>query len=60
MNAELKNLIKDEKLFVAPRKTERQGIHYEFIIAIGKDESARITMTKEAYDCLMKDSDEKN
>jgi len=36
----------------APSKTERFGIHYEFIVNIGDNESASIIIPKEAYDIL--------
>ncbi|SNY95560.1 hypothetical protein [Halomonas sp. hl-4] len=37
----------------APWKTQRSGEHVAFDVAIGKDETASVTMTKEAYDALM-------
>ena len=48
----LGTLIADIKPQQAPVKTERFGEHYEFIIGIGKDETASVTMTKEAFDAL--------
>jgi len=50
----LAQLIAGEKLFPAPTKTERPADSaYEFLIGIGKDHTARITMEKEAYEVLM-------
>lgn len=37
----------------APWKTQREGEHVEFLIAIGNDETAFVTMTKKAHDALM-------
>jgi uncharacterized ferritin-like protein (DUF455 family) len=37
---------------VAPRLTERHGEWCEFIVAIGKDEVAHITMTDDALKAL--------
>jgi hypothetical protein len=50
---QLKNLIENMALSTAPIKTLRAGKHYEFVIGIGNDEVAFITMTKEAYDALI-------
>jgi len=50
----LKEIATELTVAKAPRKTERMGEHVEIIAAIGKDETATITMTKEAYDTLMK------
>ena len=50
----LKMIVESEKPFEAPRKTERQGLHYEFLVGIGKDETAVLTMTKEAHEELMR------
>ncbi|SDI28097.1 hypothetical protein SAMN04487867_10475 [Vreelandella titanicae] len=36
-----------------PWKTQRAGEHVEFLVAVGNDETASVTMTKEAYDTLM-------
>jgi len=48
----LYELIKGLKVVPAPVKTERFGTHYEFVIGIGNDETASITMTKEAFEDL--------
>lgn len=37
----------------APVKTVRHGKHYEFLIGIGKDHTAFITMDDEAYEALI-------
>ena len=51
---QLKDLIRDMDLFEAPTKTTRHGVHYEFIICIGNDETASIILTKEALEALSK------
>jgi len=50
----LYEIIKGEELFPAPIKTTRPADSaYEFLIAIGKDHTAVITMEKEAYEILI-------
>lgn len=49
----LKELIAGDKLFPAPKRSEFVGEHYQFLVGIGDDETATITMTKEAYELLM-------
>ena len=46
------DLIKDMELHDAPTQTTRHGKHYEFTIAIGKDEVAHVTLTEEALEEL--------
>ena len=48
----LANLVKGMDLSDAPVKTMRHGKHYEFLIGIGNDHTAFITMDKEAYEAL--------
>ena len=48
----LKEIIKDDTPFPAPRKTTRNGEHYEFLVGLGDDETAVITMTKDGYEWL--------
>lgn len=50
----LKVLTEGKRLIKAPAMTRRAGIHYEFILAIGDDEVAYLTMTDDAYDELTK------
>jgi len=50
----LYSLIKDENLTEAPAKTELVSTHYEFIIGIGKDHTARIILDEDAYNELLK------
>ena len=50
----LKDLIINEDMQEAPSKTERYTKHYEWTIAIGKDEVATITMSEEAFEELKK------
>jgi len=45
----LYGLIKDKQPLEAPKKTVRYRKHYEFIIGIGKDYIANVTMTAEAF-----------
>ncbi len=48
------DLIKDEDLFSAPVKTTRpKNSAYEFVIGIGKDHTATVTIDFEAYNELM-------
>lgn len=54
MNETLLHTILSEKKLLAPRETERVGTHWEWLIAIGKDHTARITMSDEAYRELIK------
>lgn len=54
----LLRIIEGMKLSTAPVKTQRMGTHYEFTVGIGNDETAFITMAKEAYDTLIKRSAE--
>jgi len=54
----LKDLIRGMDLIEAPTKTERFGVHYEFIIEIGNDETASIILTKEALEALSKITEE--
>lgn len=45
-------LIKREGQNEAPINTNRQGLHLESIVGIGKDNSAHIVLTDEAYSDL--------
>lgn len=50
----LKDLIINDEPLEAPNKREYFTKHYDFIIPIGEDESATITMSKEAFEELKK------
>jgi len=50
----LYDLTKNQKPFPAPKETVRYIPHYEFLIAIGNDYTAHITMDKEAYEELLR------
>ncbi len=49
----LRSAIQGLKILKAPTRTSRVGDWVEFLIEIGKDETAFITMTKEAYEILV-------
>jgi hypothetical protein len=51
----LKVIAANEKALPAPRKTERQGEYVEILVGIGNNETASITMTREAHDLLLSD-----
>jgi len=50
----LLEVITRTKVLPAPTSTIRYGKHLEWLVAIGKDETATITMTVDAYDELLK------
>ena len=50
----LRLMLANEDKHEAPVLTRRGGKHYEFILGIGKDHGAHVTMTDEAYDELFK------
>jgi len=52
MEKQLKDFLKDLTPFTTPIKREYVGEHIEFIIGIGNDETATITMSKEAFETL--------
>jgi len=45
-------VIRDHPLRNAPKRTKRFGEWYQWIIGIGNDEVAYVTMTKEAFEAL--------
>jgi hypothetical protein len=45
-------IIRDKKRVKAPKKTTRTGDWYEFLVAIGDDNTASILMTKDDYEVL--------
>ena len=47
-------IVSHHKVWEAPVKTERYGEWCEFIIGIGNDHTASITMDKDSYDMLIK------
>ena len=49
---ELYNLIKCRHVSHAAKHTARHGVWLEWIVGIGKDEVAYITMTEEAFNAL--------
>lgn len=55
----LTQLIADETPGQAPSVTARHGTHYEFLIAIGNDHTAHVTMTDEAMEALSAIQDDK-
>ncbi len=52
MEKKLKDLLIGLDGRSAPRKREYFSEHIEFTIAIGSDESATVTMSKEAFEAL--------
>ncbi len=51
----LKEIVKGEELKEAPKRTRRYGKHYEFLVDIGKDDYAMVTMFEDAYKVLMEE-----
>ncbi|MDA3807405.1 MAG: hypothetical protein PF440_05745 [Thiomicrorhabdus sp.] len=49
----LHKLIAKQKKFEAPHLTRRAGTHYEFLIGIGDNHSAYITLIDDAYEALL-------
>lgn len=47
-------LIRNMPVFEAPHKTERAGKYFEFLVGIGTDYTAKITMEAKAYELLQK------
>jgi len=54
----LKELLHGLVPFPAPKKTEREGIWHEFVFGIGKDHTAYLTMTDEAYGKLWEEGND--
>lgn len=52
---ELYNLIRLRHVSNAAKKTRRFGTWYEWTVGIGKDHVAYITMTREAFEELIKE-----
>ena len=52
MEKKLKDLLIELTPFTAPMKREYVGEYVEFVIGIGKDETATVTMSKEAFEKL--------
>jgi hypothetical protein len=46
-------MLEDLTPFLAPTVTRREGKHFEFVIAIGDDESFHVTMTDDAHKALL-------
>ncbi len=49
----LRTIVAKSNMMAAPTTARRYGTHCEFLVAIGNDHIAEITMTQEAYDALM-------
>lgn len=53
---QLADLLLNLNKYKAPTKLERYGKHCEFVISIGTNETATITMSEKAYEELIKEN----